>query len=341
MPDMLKKVLLYGLVLSGVWCGCEKAPSEGGKKAGMSPSEAAPAGEEQSWKNRLQTALKGVEEAKGDALKHVDALNEVAALYAEGMQKGWAHRLDVRGWCDSVAESGAGYSGEAVIGALFLYGNGVVRDPAMAREWFEYGMDRAGSQRGNSMYMLGLMYSSGDGVNKDPYKALDLWNKAADEDHPGSLSLLGRAYVEGQMGVDRDVAAGLSMLEKAANKGDAAASMYLGKMYSNGEGVEQNLERGMKWYEQAASRGDAHAQYIVGLAYLGGSGVPLDEQKAFNWLKLSAGQEHVNAMLMLSVCYSTGKGTRQDADMAAVWKQKALQVNQQREEQSASKNAGH
>ena len=97
----------------------------------------------------------------------------------------------------------------------------------------------------------------------------------------------------------------------------------------------------MKWYEQAASAGDAHSQYIVGLAYLEGSGVPADEGKAFNWLRLAAGQDHVNAMLMLSVCYSTGKGTPQDADMAEVWEKKALQLNAEREGDSAPQTQKH
>lgn len=316
------------------WCGCDNQPSGAGKQASSSaePEKVAQeTGEAAQWKERLQAAAVNAERVKGDEKKQVEALNEMAALYAEGLQNGWAHPLDVRSWCDSVAQTGAGYSGEAVIGALFLYGNGVKRDSLMAREWFEHGLARPGQQRGNALYMLGMMYSRGDGVNQDMNKALELWQKAADEGHAGSLSLLGRAYMEGKLGFDRDADSGRILLEKAANRGDAAASLYLGRMYAKGEGVAQDMERAMKWYEQAASAGDAHAQYIVGLAYLEGSGVPVDEGKAFNWLRLAAGQDHVNAMLMLSVCYSTGKGTRQDADMAEVWKKKALELNGRRQ----------
>lgn len=58
-------------------------------------------------------------------------------------------------------------------------------------------------------------------------------------------------------------------------------------------------------------------------------------------VRLAAGQDHVNAMLMLSVCYSTGKGTPQDADMAEVWKKKALQLNAEREGDSAPQTQKH
>ena len=104
--------------------------------------------------------------------RQVKALNDVAALYAEGLQNGWVHPLDVRAWCDYVAETGYGYSGETVIGAMFLYGTGIKRDAVAAREWLEYGLARPGTQRGNALYMLGMMYFKGDGADQDLNKAL-------------------------------------------------------------------------------------------------------------------------------------------------------------------------
>lgn len=320
--------------VSMFWCGCDRKPDGGERQPSLSGEQeksSAVKDDAGKWRDRLQSASTEAERQKGDGKKYAEALNEVAALYAEGLQHGWVHPLDVRSWCDSVAETGSGYSGETVIGALFLYGTGVKRDASAAREWFEYGLARPGSQRGNALYMLGMMYLKGDGVERDANKALQMWHKAADEEHPGAMGLLGRSCMEGKMGFEKDAASGLILLEKAANGGNTPSSVYLGNIYARGEGVAQDMERAMKWYEQAASAGDAHAQYIVGLAYLEGSGVPVDESKAFNWLRLAAGQDHVNAMLMLSVCYSTGKGTVQDADMAEVWKKKALQLNARRE----------
>lgn len=334
---MMKKIVAGCLAasVSLFWCGCDRQPSSGKQPSSAGEPEEPAAervekGEATAWKERLEAASASAAREKGNDKEHVKALNDVAALYAEGLQNGWAHPLDVRSWCDSVAEAGSGYSGETVIGAMYLYGTGIKRDAAAAREWFEYGLARPGSQRGNALYMLGMMYFRGDGVNQNRNKALELWHKASDEEHPAAMGLLGRAYMEGKMGFDRDAASGLVLLEKAANGGNTPSSVYLGNLYARGEGVPQDMERAMKWYEQAASAGDAHAQYIVGLAYLDGSGVSVDEGKAFNWLRLAAGQDHVNAMLMLSACYSTGKGTRQDADMAEVWKKKALQLNAER-----------
>lgn len=333
---MMKKTAALCVAASAslLWCGCDRKPAAGEKQAAPSGKREEPAaekGEAAAWRERLDAAFAKAAREKGNDKEHVKTLNDVAALYAEGLQNGWAHPLDVRSWCDSVAETGSGYSGETVIGAMFLYGTGVKRDAGAAREWFEYGLARPGTQRGNALYMLGMMYFKGDGADQDRNKALELWRKAADEEHPAAMGLLGRACMEGKLGFDKDPASGRVLLEKAANGGNTPSSVYLGNIYAKGEGVAQDMKRAMKWYEQAASAGDARAQYIVGLAYLEGSGVPVDEGKAFNWLRLAAGQDHVNAMLMLSVCYSTGKGTPQDADMAEVWKKKALQLNAERE----------
>ena len=276
--------------------GCDRAPSSGEKRASSAAEREKPSAvrkEAETWRARLDAAVAGAVREKENGSEHVKALNDVAALYAEGLQNGWVHPLDVRAWCDSVAETGSGYSGETVIGAMFLYGTGIKRDAVAAREWFEYGLARPGTQRGNALYMLGMMYFKGDGADQDLNKALGLWHKAADEEHPAAMGLLGRAYMEGKMGFEKDAASGLALLEKAANGGNTPSSVYLGNIYAKGQGVARDMERAMKWYEQAASAGDAHSQYIVGLAYLEGSGVPADEGKAFNWLRLAAGQDHV------------------------------------------------
>lgn len=284
----------------------------------------------QNWSRRLSASKEKLASTKDDKKAHALALGEVAQIYAEGLEKNWVHLLDVRHWCNEMSELGTGYNGEAAIATYFLYGTGVTRNTMRAKEWFEYALERKDNQRLNALYMLGVMHFSNDGVPQDINKALDYLYQASDAGHLPAMALLGRAHVEGGLGVSKDVKSGLCMLEKAANGGDISASVHLGKMYAKGIGVDANIERAMKWYEQAALAGDAHSQYVLGLAHMEGEGVIKDKQKAFNWLKLSAGQNHVNAMLMLSVCYSTGCGTAQNADLAEVWKKKAIELNQQR-----------
>lgn len=95
--------------------------------------------------------------------------------------------------------------------------------------------------------MLGMMYSKGDGVNQDQNKALELWHKAADENHPGALSLLGRASMEGKLGLDKDAASGLAFLERGRQRrgcgGVHVSGAHLRQGGGSGAGYGARLER--------------------------------------------------------------------------------------------------
>lgn len=157
---MMKKVVSLCAASSAFFflCGCDRAPSSGEKRAASSAEREKPSAvrkEAETWRERLDAAVAGSVREKENGSEHVKALNDVAALYAEGLQNGWVHPLDVRSWCDSVAEAGSGYSGETVIGAMFLYGTGIKRDAVAAREWFEYGLARPGDPAGKRPVHVG------------------------------------------------------------------------------------------------------------------------------------------------------------------------------------------
>ena len=113
---MMKKVVSLCAASSAFFflCGCDRAPSSGEKRAASSAEREKPSAvrkEAETWRERLDAAVAGSVREKENGSEHVKALNDVAALYAEGLQNGWVHPLDVRAWCDSVAETGSGYSG--------------------------------------------------------------------------------------------------------------------------------------------------------------------------------------------------------------------------------------
>jgi|HubBroStandDraft_6_1064221.scaffolds.fasta_scaffold77235_4 TPR repeat protein len=77
-----------------------------------------------------------------------------------------------------------------------------------------------------------------------------------------------------------------------AEKGDASAQHFLGKMYENGEGVRQDSTEAAKWFRLAAKQGHTGAQFYLGGMYASGTGVPRDYVQAYMWFDLcSAGQE--------------------------------------------------
>ena len=76
-----------------------------------------------------------------------------------------------------------------------------------------------------------------------------------------------------------------------AEKGDASAQHFLGKMYENGEGVRQDSAEAAKWFRLAADQGHTGAQFYLGGMYASGSGVPQDYVQAYMWLDLSSAGE--------------------------------------------------
>lgn len=61
--------------------------------------------------------------------------------------------------------------------------------------------------------------------------------------------------------------------QRLANQGDVVSQFYIGRMYSQGEGVRQDYTKARKWYEKAANQGIAKAQFNLGVIYYHGEGV--------------------------------------------------------------------
>ena len=73
-----------------------------------------------------------------------------------------------------------------------------------------------------------------------------------------------------------------------AEKGDASAQHFLGKMYENGEGVRRDSAEAARWFRLAAEQGHTGAQFYLGGMYASGNGVPRDYVQAYMWLDLSS-----------------------------------------------------
>ena len=85
------------------------------------------------------------------------------------------------------------------------------------------------------------------------------------------------------LGVPRDDAKAVALLERAAALGDLVAQVNLAKMYENGLSVAQSDARSARWWLAAARQGDAAAQFRVGEILYLGQGLPRDRMEAITW----------------------------------------------------------
>jgi TPR repeat protein len=111
-----------------------------------------------------------------------------------------------------------------------------------AAEWFT----RGATHDPRASFALGLMYESGEGVEKDFVKAAEWYEKAAEQGHVSAQHNLGVLYATGE-GVSKDDAKAAEWFRKAAQQGDPSAQFYLATMYSNGTGVARDLLEAYKW----------------------------------------------------------------------------------------------
>ncbi len=135
-----------------------------------------------------------------------------------------------------------------------------------------------------SKYALGALYLNGEGVPKDPAKALSLFQDAAYNGYRYALTYIGYMYLGG-LGVERDYTKALKYLKDASDQGDGRATSLIADIYFNGWGATRDPDAANQWWLKAAKQGDPDAEYRLSWNYLNGYGVPRDRETSQKWFK--------------------------------------------------------
>ena len=178
---------------------------------------------------------------------------------------------------------------------------------------FELLIEEADTGNALAMADLGRMYQDGLGRESDPELAREWYAKAlaafleAEKSSPNRFTQyrIGWMLLHG-VGTERDEAAALPWLEKAAQGGNSFAKYQLGKLLLTGtDAAAKDTERALKLLTECAENGNQFAQYTLGKAYLLGRDLPQDQGQAVRWLKLSAGQGNQYARFFLDRVYGS------------------------------------
>lgn len=148
--------------------------------------------------------------------------------------------------------------------------------------------------------------------------------QAADRGDAAAQVALGRMYASGK-GAPRSDAEAARWFRKAADQGSAEGSQYLGILYADGRGVARDPAEAAKWYRKAADQGNAVAQNNLGAMYAAGVGVPRDDAEAVKWYRRSAEQGNASAQVNLGGLYALGQGLPKDEGEAVAWYRKAAE----------------
>jgi TPR repeat protein len=130
------------------------------------------------------------------------------------------------------------------------------------------------SAAGETQFLRGLTFASGQGVPQNYAEAAQCYTEAAEQGHGLAQLNLADLYAHGQ-GVRRDEAKAMRWLAKAANSGNAAAQYRLGvqqhlacRTGRAGSAVEGRIEA-LKWVRLSANQGCRGAESACEFVALG------------------------------------------------------------------------
>ena len=136
--------------------------------------------------------------------------------------------------------------------------------------------------------------------------------------NPEAQTKLGARYNLGD-GVPKNPGRAMEWYQRAAEQGDATAQNNLAVFYDRGEVVPRDLAKAAYWYRKAADQGAPIAQYNLAVVYRLGFGLPKDDNQAANWFTAAAVQGQANAQALLGILYLRGEGVAKDNVLAYAW----------------------
>lgn len=162
----------------------------------------------------------------------------------------------------------------------------------------------------SGLILAGVFFAASAGAQASMQEGIAAYNKG---DHQAALAnfepmankgdavaqlYLGRIYVQG-IGSQPDYNKALSWTRKAAERKNVEAQYFLGFLHYYGLGAQQDYREAASWYRRAAERGNAKAQTSLGSMFAIGQGVPQDLVRAYKWFKLAAARGDADALVKL------------------------------------------
>ena len=118
-------------------------------------------------------------------------------------------------------------------------------DDEAAFRWYQAAAD---SNDAAGLFGLGSMYAKGEGTAKNPARAGELFQQAAELGHVQAMRVYANALENGQLGLAHNPGEAIAWYLKAANQGDVNSMHRLKQAYSLGQlGLQADAKRAAEW----------------------------------------------------------------------------------------------
>lgn len=224
-------------------------------------------------------------------------------------------------------------------GLRSLEGRGVAQDFAEAKAWFE----KAAAQ-GNvaAMEQLGFLCERGLGGEVDIAKAKEWYEKAADKGNAAAMVGLGKMYFRGYDGIEKNYGTALEWFKKAALTWRTVTDenrwkvmylfFYLGRIYTEGLGIEKNVMIGFRAFLTGANSGNICCARCLALSYANGEFTKKSPEDSKRWYDVCAREEKAiayaddMAMRVIGQLYQHGDGVGTDQEASRKWYQRSASL---------------
>src|SRR5262249_54171360 len=154
-------------------------------------------------------------------------------------------------------------------------------------------------------------------LDRNYEQAIDLFKRAAQQNHPLAMYNLGLHYRDG-IGVPRDVGQAAEWFARAAGAGLVSAMIENGLALATGRGQPaggQNPRRAVEWLQRAADAGSLRAVYLLGFIYENGRStnkettrVNRDPELALLWYGRAAEAGDTDSQVRVAQIMEEGRG---------------------------------
>jgi TPR repeat protein len=141
--------------------------------------------------------------------------------------------------------------GKYLAGECYYYGKGTAIDIAKAVEFLQ---EAAALREPRAMDLLGTYYRK----LRQFDQARKSYEDAAAAGYPLSLSNLGVLYMNGE-GVQRSPEVAANLFKQGAEKGDPNAMFFYASCLENGVGLQRDIKAATEWFRRSAHAGNARA----------------------------------------------------------------------------------
>src|SRR5262249_35476940 len=183
----------------------------------------------------------------------------------------------------------------------------------------------AEAQLPTAVYLLALLTERGEGIPRDPVRAAQLYQEAAEKGHRSAQVRWGLELVKGE-NTQQDRIAGESWLRRAALAGDPDGAFWVGDLYAQSGPLPPNYPEAANWYRRAAEAGHKGAARALGTLYLTGAGVAQDNEEGARWLRKAAEAGDQASQVDLANFALKGGGNADDAPRLRGWFETAAQL---------------